>query len=315
MTEEEKDASEVSEEYKVEFNKLAAGEEPSKDEPKKEDPPKEEPAPEAEGESADAAPQDDAEPSGSDEPKTEESAQDDAPPAKADEGGVVKALKDTKAWATKLAMEKATLEKELAAYKAGGASQESVKKAEVEAGETRKVLEEKIKKASEDYPELTEVLDLLAKTSEQALSKAENFDRLATAEAKRAEAREHFEAKVEPEIVKVHPDFRQVAFSKEYLDWANAQSPAIQFAAMNSLDPRDISMTLTEYKKYKASGSAEKAKSDDEKRQKGIRENLSSLRGGGSVSKTVGKPTRLEDVDPNDREAAFEFLSAQDAKK
>lgn len=311
---EDKDEGEVNKEYSDEFERLAAGEEPTKKEPEKSDPAKDDPKPEDKKEEPAPAETDNAEPSGEDEPKTEESEQDKGETPKGD-AGVVKALKDTKAWATKLAMEKSNLEKELASLKAGGANQEKVEKAEAAAGETRKVLDEKIKKASEDYPELKDVLDLLAKTSEEALSKAKDFDRLATEEAKRAEARKHFETEVEPEIVKEHPDFRKVAFSKEYMGWVEKQSPALQFAAMNSLDPRDICMTLTEYKKSIASGDAEKAKSEDEKRQKGIRENLSNMRGGGSVSKKAGKPTRLEDVDPNDREAAFNFLAAQDAKK
>jgi hypothetical protein len=52
-----------------------------------------------------------------------------------------------KAWATKVAMEKAALEKELASLKAGGGSKQEVEDAKNNLGETRKALDEKIKKA------------------------------------------------------------------------------------------------------------------------------------------------------------------------
>jgi len=318
MEDEVKDGSDVSEEYKAEFEKLAAGEEPSKDDPKPKEKSEvkeealEDEKPEDKKEDPPAPAKD--EPSGEGEPKTEKSEQDTAKEPKGDDAGIAKALKDTKAWATKVAMEKAALEKELASLKAGGGSKQEVEDAKTNLGETRKALDEKIKKASEDYPELKEVLDLLAKTSEEALSKAKDFDKRSAEESKRAEARAHFESEIEPEIKKAHSDFREVAFSKDYMDWVEKQSPAIQYAAMNSLDPRDICMTLTEFKKFKASGDAEKAKASDAQRQAGAKQNLSSMRGGGSGSGKT-KPARLEDVDPNDREAAFKFLAEQEAKK
>lgn len=319
MTDEVKDGEEVSKEYREEFEKLAAGEEPTKGESKDEGKPEpkeeplEDPKPEEKKEDS-PAPKDEKPPEGEDEPKTGEPEQGAAPEAKADDAGIVKALKDTKAWATKLAQEKKDLEKQLEALRAGGGDKKGIEDAKANLSETRKALDEKVKKASEDYPELKEVLDLMAKTSQEALSKAENFDKFKAEEAKRAEARAKFESEVEPEIKKAHPDFREVAFSKDYMDWLDKQSPAMQYAGMNSLDPRDISMTITEFKKFKASPDAEKAKAADAQKQAGIRQNLGSLRGGGSGS-GKSKPVKLEDLDPNDREAAFRFLAEQDAKK
>jgi len=96
--------------------------------------------------------------------------------------------------------------------------------------------------------------------------------------------------------------------------WVEKQSPDMQFAAMNSLDPRDICASLTAYKKANAGGEAERQRLAEDKKQKGIKENLSTVRGGGSASKAAGKATKLEDVDPNDREGAFAFLAEQEAK-
>lgn len=319
MEDEVKDGEEVTKEYREEFEKLAAGEEPTKEEPKDEGKPEakeeelEDPKPEAKKEDS-PAPKDEKKPSGEDEPKTGEPEQGAAPEAKAEDAGIVKALKDTKAWATKLAQEKKELEKQLETLRAGGSTKQEVEDAKANLGETRKALDEKIKKASEDYPELKEVLDLMAKTSSEALSKAENFDKFKAEEAKRAEARSHFESEVEPLIKEVHPDWKEVAFSKEYTEWINTQPPYMQNAGFNSLDPRDISMTITEFKKFKASPDAEKAKANDALKKEGVRQNLGSLRGGGSGS-GKSKPAKLEDVDPNDREAAFRFLAEQDARK
>lgn len=312
--EEQKSEVELEAERDAEFDKLAAGDAPSKEpEAKPED--KEEAKPESDKKEDDAPPPSPEPEKSEGEPKTEKSEQEAEKEPKGDDSGLAKALKDTKAWATKLSMEKADLEKRISALELGGTTKEKVEEAKAAAGETKKVLEEKIKKASEDYPELKEVLDLMAKASTEALSKAQDFDRKNAESAKMAEKRQHFEAEVEPEIVKAHPDFRKVAFSKEYTGWLEKQSPAMQFAGFESLDPRDISMTLTEFKKFKASPDADKAKAEDEKRKQGLKENLSSVRGGGSGSKGGGKPTKLEDVDPNDRDGAFEFLAEQEAHR
>jgi hypothetical protein len=319
MTDEVKDGEEVSEEYRAEFEKLANGEEPSKPEPKDEGKPepKEEELEEAKPEEKKEdppAPKDESLPKGEGEPKTGEPEQGAESEPKGDDTGIAKALKDTKAWATKLAQEKKELEKQLEALRGGGGTKQEVEDAKANLGETRKALDEKIKKASEDYPELKEVLDLMAKTSSEALSKAENFDRFKAEEAQRAEARAHFENEVEPEIKKVHPDFRQVAFSKDYMDWLEKQSPAMQYAGMNSLDARDISMTNhRNLRNSKPALMLRKPRLDARNRLEYVR--ISVLwRGGGSGS-GKSKATKFEDLDPNDREAAFRFLAEQDAKK
>lgn len=314
METDEKDevGGEHSADYKAEFEKLAAGGTPTEipldDKPKA---PEEEKDPEVKEEEPlaedDSVKKDDGKPEGGDAPAAEE-------PSKEDPAKLAKALKDTKSWGTKLAMEKAALEKEVAELKAGGSSKEKIAQAQASIGETRKILDDKIKKASEDYPELKEVLDLLATTSYEGLSKAKDFEKNSKEEAEKLEARETFETTVAPKIAEAHSDWKKVAFSKEYMAWIETQSPATIFAATKSLDPDDIIGTITKFKKANAGGEVEKQRLAEEKRQKGIKDNLSTVRGGGSVSKTAGKPTKLEDVDPNDREAAFKFLADQEAK-
>ena len=315
MIEEEKDGDTQSAEYKAAFEGLADGkslsEIPLEEEAKAPEKKEEEKKPEAKDETPlakdeETVTEDDGETDGSDD--TEKAG------PKEETANLAKALKDTKSWGTKLAMEKKALEKELADLKAGGSSPKKVEEAKASIGETKKVLEEKIKKASEDYPELKEVLDLLAQTSYEGLSKAKDFEKISEKEAERLEARQKFEVEVEPVILESHPDFRKVAFSKEYMAWVEKQSPAMQYAAMNSLDPRDICSSLSAFKKANAGGEADKQRQAEERRQKGIKDNLSTVRGGGSASKTAGKATKLEDVDPNDREAAFKWLADQEAK-
>ncbi len=315
MTEVEKDGDTQSAEYKAAFEGLADGkslsEIPLEEEAKAPEKKEEEKKPEAKDETPlakdeETVTEDDGETDGSDDTEKAE--------PKEETANLAKALKDTKSWGTKLAMEKKALEKELADLKAGGSSPKKVEEAKASIGETKKVLEEKIKKASEDYPELKEVLDLLAQTSYEGLSKAKDFEKISEKEAERLEARQKFEVEVEPVILESHPDFRKVAFSKEYMAWVEKQSPAMQYAAMNSLDPRDICSSLSAFKKANAGGEADKQRQAEERRQKGIKDNLSTVRGGGSASKTAGKATKLEDVDPNDREAAFKWLADQEAK-
>lgn len=315
MIEEEKDGDTQSAEYKAAFEGLADGkslsEIPLEEEAKAPEKKEEEKKPEAKDETPlakdeETVTEDDGGTDGSDDTEKAE--------PKEETANLAKALKDTKSWGTKLAMEKKALEKELADLKAGGSSPKKVEEAKASIGETKKVLEEKIKKASEDYPELKEVLDLLAQTSYEGLSKAKDFEKISEKEAERLEARQKFEAEVEPVILESHPDFRKVAFSKEYMAWVEKQSPAMQYAAMNSLDPRDICSSLSAFKKANAGGEADKQRQAEERRQKGIKDNLSTVRGGGSASKTAGKATKLEDVDPNDREAAFKWLADQEAK-
>jgi hypothetical protein len=81
---------------------------------------------------------------------------------------------------------------------------------------------------------------------------------------------------------------------------------------MYSLDPEDIIQAVTEYKKFKGSPEAEKKKADDAAREKALKENLSSTRGGGSDSGSRTAKTKADDAD---YDSAFEEAAAKLTKK
>ena len=97
MEDEVKDGEEVSKEYREEFEKLANGEEPTKEDPKDEAKPEPKEPEKVEDKSEDKkedppAPKDDNPPEGEGEPKTGDPEQGAAPEAKADDAGIAKAL-------------------------------------------------------------------------------------------------------------------------------------------------------------------------------------------------------------------------------
>lgn len=299
-------------EYDAEFEKLAASDDPNatpaKAEENKEDP-KPEPEPKAE-----ANPSDEEKPAedGGGEPKTDKSAQDPKPEEKSEDAGVAKALKDTKAWGTKLAQENSELKKLIDDLKAGKATQTQVDEAKDKIGDTKKAVREKLKKTYEDYPELKESLDPLVDLVEALSGDVENFKKSSDETKARIAEREKFEREVAPAIAAVHPDFREIAASEDYVKWAESQSPAMQVAALHSRDPRDINSALAEFKKFRGSDESKKQQLDEEKRREAVKKNLASTRGGGSSSDGKGKPDRLTDVDKDDYNGAWDLLASKE---
>lgn len=228
------------------------------------------------------------------------------PPA---EDSKEKALRDTKAWATKLAMENAELKKTVEAFKKGEASAKDVKDAQQAAAKAQDDLNKVKEKVYEDYPELKDLLDPMLERSsalEKEISdlKADRAEK--TERQKYQEALDDFNANIKPEILKVHPDFDDILFktmdgkrasNDEYFQWAEKQSPAMRFAAMQSSAPQDIIMAVTAYKKFKASDEARdlKVRQEKEKKQKII--NAMSLRGGGSPMPAGPKASEVERLD------------------
>lgn len=300
-------------EYNEEFEKLAASEDaaptPEKSEEGKE--PEQKPAPKSEEKPADDKKPEETDGKTDPEPKTEKSEQ-DPEPKKADEAGIGKALKDTKAWGTKLAQENSELKKLVEELKAGKATQEQVNQAKDKIGETKKQIRDRLNKTYEDYPELKESLDPLVTLIEGVAADVENFKKSSDETKARIAEREAFEKEVAPHIAAVHPDFREIAASDDYVKWAEAQSPAMQVAALHSRDPRDINSALAEFKKFRGSDESKKQKLDDEARRDGVRKNLSSTRGGGSSSDSKGKPSRLGDVDKDDYNGAWDLMASKE---
>lgn len=299
-------------EYDDAFEAIAKGEEPKDEAAPAEKPPaakEEEQQPEAP-----EAPEkkDDKEPS----PPAEDEAEGDKAepnPAEAQPKGEAKALRDTKAWATKLAQENAELKKKMAQYEAGNASAKEVQDAKDALKETKAQLSGKLAKVYEDYPELKEVLDPMLTMAESLDKKIEDLKKTSTEERRRSEMKAYFEAEVEPKIVKAHPDFAAIKADDEYYQWADKQRPGLRTAALNSMDPDDIIMAVTEFKKFKNSPEAASKKADDDTRKNAVKENLSSIRGGSS-DKGKRKPSSLDEVDKNDYDSAFD-MAAKSASK
>lgn len=307
-----KDGENSEQEYNEEFEKLAASEDPNAA-PEKSEPAKEEPAPQPAPKSEEK-PADEKKPeeSGDAEPKTGEPEQDPKPAAKAEDGGVSKALKDTKAWGTKLAQENSELKRLVEELKAGKATQTQVDEAKDKIGETKKQIRDRLNKTYEDYPELKESLDPLVTLIEGVAADVENFKKTSDENKARIAERDKFEKEVAPHISAVHPDFREIAASDDYVKWAEMQSPAMQVAALHSRDPRDINSALTEFKKFRGSDESKKQQLDEDKKREAVKKNLSSTRGGGSSSDGKGKPTSLRDVDKDDYNSAWDLLASKD---
>lgn len=230
---------------------------------------------------------------------------------------LAKALKDTKAWATGLAMDKAALEKEIKALKEGSGSAEKVAEAKAAVKIATEGFDDRVKKFYEDYPEAKEVLDPLIEITknmatefadikkkdearEQANRKAEDYKA----------ALEVFTSEVKPKILEVHKDFDAVMKNNEYWQWASKQSPAMKFAAADSSDPNDIIMAVTAFKRYQASDETKALKEKQDKDRQNKLKNAAALRGG-----SIPMGHAASGSDPNNYEDGWESAGKELAKE
>lgn len=231
----------------------------------------------------------------------------------AEDASYEKALKDTKAWATKLAMENAELKKTLEAAKAGKASEQDVSDAKKAVEAAKGSLDSVRKKVYEDYPELEALLEPIIKQNNELGQKITHLEseKVKDAEEDKVKAaREHFEVNVKPEVAKTHPDFEDIIFAmkdgkraglnKEYFEWAEKQRPSLRVAALDSSDPQDIIFAVTEFKKFRGSDEAKELKQKEAQTKKDKLINAMSLRGGNaSLAMKSGK------TDSDDYEAGW----------
>ena len=300
-----KDAKTQEELYNEEWQKAEEGE-AGKPDDKKPDNPEPEPKPEPESEAK---------------PKSEQEGlpeKPQTPPINAEHGdnqSVLKALKDTKAYATKIAQEKSALEKELAELKAGRGSHEAVDKAKDALDAT---LEKVTDEIYQDYPELKKVLDPVISVTKKLSSEMETLKKATESSAKerevrekREEAKREFETVIKPEIVKEIPDFDKfmAEHANDLMTWGEAQTEAIKTALFSSKSPRDIVWAVTEYKKFIASGDAEKTKAEQKKKAEAIKSASATLRGGGSKP-----PFGSQQSSTDDWEEAGKLLEKQGIK-
>lgn len=295
-------------EYDKAFEAIAEGKKPEEKAPEQKPGEKPEPKPEEKAPEAELAPEPEAEPEGEEEGEEPENKPE---PAK-DQKGLDKALKDTKAWATKVSQENAELKKKLSEFESGRATGKDVQDAKdalaASQGELGKVAE----KIYADYPELKELLDPLLKMTTEVNSEIRDLKKSSDEEKHRNELRANFEKNVEPVVLKVHPDFSAIKTDDNYFAWAEKQRPALRYAAMYSLDPQDIIEAVTAYKQFKSSPEAAKKKADDEKRKQAMKDNLGSIRAEGSET---GSRTAAKKGDENDYDSAFEEAASKVKKK
>lgn len=193
-----------------------------------------------------------------------------------------KALKDTKAWATRLAQENAELKKAIEELRAGTGTQQQVNEAYLAVQKAEATFNEARQRLYEDYPEFRDIIEPLfekSHTLEKKIAEIEALKSKIEEQSMKQAAIEYFNTYVKPEILKVHPDFDEIIFKEEggakvandeFFNWAVQQSPALQYAALQSSDPRDIIWAITEYKKYKHTPEAlaEKAKIERHRQKK-----------------------------------------------
>ena len=294
-------------EYDKAFAEVALSEDGTlKEEPKEE---KEEPAaPEKdtdepkEGEPEDK--QDDGEPKETEETKSPPATEDKSDTKK----GIEKALHDTKAWATQLSQQNAEYRAKLAEYEKGLASKQDVADAKKAVSDSQDALTEELEKVYEDYPEFKNVLGPIAEMVKQSTERVAKIQSSMDEERRIADMRLKFERDIEPEVVKVHPEFSSIKTSEAYFKWAEQQSPAMRNAAMFSLDPRDLIMAVGEYKKHLAAPEAQKQKADDDGRKQSLRSGLASMPGKNSTPSPKKEPSN------DDYEGAFEEAASKFAK-
>ena len=140
--------------------------------------------------------------------------------------GIEKALRDTKAWATRVAQENAQLRKRL----------EAIQKGEVLGLTMDPAIQQKLaqaKKLTEEFEEAKPLVELL-ETVLQGVARYETQARQGALMA---------------QVAATHPDAPDIVQDPTFHAWVQQQPPAVQFALVHSNDPRDAIWAIGLYKK------------------------------------------------------------------
>jgi len=159
-----------------------------------------------------------------------------------------KALKDTQSYAGKLQAEVAELRKKLEAFERGEATAKDVSDQAAATKKAQDDLDKITESIYEDYPELQPLIETIIQKIQRIESVQQARERDAE-EIARMKALDEFNRNVKPKIMQVHSDFDEIVRSESYWKWAEAQSPALRYAAMDSPAPEDIIWAISEYKK------------------------------------------------------------------
>lgn len=230
--------------------------------------------------------------------------------------GVEKALADTKAWSTKLSQENSELRAKIDLLAAQIVAKAEPPKSPDAPAPTLDGID------PEDYPELAPLFKALDKQTaklaeiEKKFEKVDALDRKVTAKTEQEAIRETFDrditpvvAKEHPEIVEILADVRKNAEESAYWKWAAAQSPMVQFAALESVDPRDIAYAVGLYKT--ANGIGTPAPKEPDAVAKAKAKALASLPSG---SNKQGAPSGRPAADATPSEWTRYYLDHPDEK-
>lgn len=245
---------------------------------------------------------------------------DDSAPLKKEsepvESADAKALKDTKAWATKLSQENAELRR---LVEQGATKKEIVEQGKIVEQAKQGISDETLSTVYREYPELKSVIDPLLGTIKglqaetDVIKKFREESAHEAATRQRKEAVDHFESTVMPKVMDEknggHSDFKEIIANPDYFEWADKQRPGLKTAALMSNDPEDIKWAISEYKKSLAGPEAAKMKQTEEEKRKQKLNNQMTLRGGSSAFSTGKAKT-----DPADYDAAWEQAEAEERR-
>lgn len=228
---------------------------------------------------------------------------------------VEKALKDTKAYATRLQQEKADLQRLLEEERTGKATAQQVEEQRAATRQAEDDFAGLKQSIYADYPELQPLLDPLldnTRRMSEELEALKNAKQVNDQRSKFEAEKAAWERDVKPIIIDKHPDFDNIMKSEGYWQWAQSlddsdpKQAAIKFNAMKSPFPQHIIDAVTEFKKSAYAKDVAAIKDAEDKKKAEKLTNMQTLRGSSS-----GFPGRTGGAkDPNDYDAGWEEADA-----
>ncbi len=225
-----------------------------------------------------------------------------------------KALNDTKTHMQDLGEQLKNANAAIKALSDGKGSEKEAADAKANFEAAQKDLDVKLETMYADYPEQKEAIDAMvgimrsqATTIEDLQGKVNKVSE-STAKTKeeedKAESLRLFEETVLPEVVKDHEDALAMIKDPRYATWAydiEKTQPMLSKAALDSNAPGDISMALTEFKKFLATPEAGKMANEQDKLKDKTISNAQTLRGS-----SQSMPDLKKKDDKNDYLAGWE---------
>lgn len=171
-----------------------------------------------------------------------------------------------------------------------------------------------IKKAAEDYPEVFGPLQKIVKTLEQRAEKAER--ELGGISEERRAANLEDQTKV---VYDEHPDYDQIAATKEFYDWYKAAPAYIQAGvnrnAENIVDGSEVSHIVKLFKAETGIGQTKTQPPEQGNQQNQGQSERRKHQLEGASSPAPRGPAKVQSGVPDDPEAAWKYFEELDRKK